>query len=93
MKNTVTFHDFEDAFRRLRPENFSREGLVELWEYLSEVENDIGEEIELDVIAICCDFCEYESREEFEEAYPDAADREEAFVWELPGGGILARNI
>ena len=29
-----------------------------IWEYLEQYENDTGEEIELDVIAICCDFSE-----------------------------------
>lgn len=58
MKQTVHFHTFQQAFEAIRPDNFSYEGLTILFDYLIELENDIGEELELDVIAICCDFSE-----------------------------------
>lgn len=58
MKQTVGFSEFQDAFMRLRPNTFSLEGLGQLWDYLEQYENDCGIEIELDVIAICCDFSE-----------------------------------
>jgi len=55
MKTTVTFSDFRQAFKAIRPDNFSHEGLEQLWEYFESYERDTGEEIELDVIAICCE--------------------------------------
>jgi len=58
MKQTVGFSEFQDSFQRLRPSNFSPEGLGILWDYLEQYEQDCGVEIELDVIAICCDFSE-----------------------------------
>ncbi len=58
MKTTVTLHDFREAFAAIRPDNFSYEGLALLYDFFEELEADTGEEIELDVIAICCDFCE-----------------------------------
>jgi len=58
MKQTVYRSDFENAFKSLRPENFSYEGLGVLFEYLENWEADAGEDLELDVIAICCDFAE-----------------------------------
>lgn len=58
MKQTVDFYDFCRAFEQCRPDNFSREGLISLFEYLEQWEEDCGEELELDVIAICCDFSE-----------------------------------
>jgi len=58
MKQTVDFYDFKRAFEQVRPDNFSREGLSVLWDYLEQYENDCSEELELDVIAICCDFSE-----------------------------------
>lgn len=58
MKTTVNFYTFRDAFKAIRPDNFSREGLSVLWDYLEQYEEDCGEEIELDVIALCCDFNE-----------------------------------
>jgi hypothetical protein len=58
MKQTVNFYDFHDAFKRIRPDNFSYEGLKALFDYLEDYEESCGEEMELDVIAICCDFTE-----------------------------------
>ena len=58
MKQTISFYEFKNAFMSLRPNNFSLEGLGVLWDYLQEYENDCGVEVELDVIAICCDFSE-----------------------------------
>ena len=60
MKTTVYFDDFNLAFQDCRPNNFSYEGLEVLFNYLTELENDTGEDMELDVIALCCDFCEDE---------------------------------
>jgi len=58
MKQTVHFNDFNNAFMETRPDNFSRDGLWALYDYLTELEADTGEELELDVIAICCDYTE-----------------------------------
>jgi hypothetical protein len=68
MKTTISVYDFRDAFQRVRPDNFSYEGLTWLYEYFEEYENSSDEEIELDVIAICCDFTE-STYEEFQEMY------------------------
>jgi len=59
MKTNVSEYDFRRAFESIRPDNFSYQGLGAMFEYLEDLSDDIGEEIELDVIAICCDFCEY----------------------------------
>ena len=59
MKQTINISDFRDAFKRMNRENqFSYEGLGVLFDYLEECEQDCGEEYELDVIALCCDFAE-----------------------------------
>ena len=53
---------FADAFRRMGRENqFSREALEALFNYLEDYEQDTGEDLELDVIGLCCDFTEYEN--------------------------------
>jgi hypothetical protein len=57
MKTTVNFSDFVDAFRRYgRDDAFGYEALSIIFDYLEEYEASTGEEIELDVISICCDF-------------------------------------
>ncbi|MDE1728999.1 MAG: hypothetical protein KGH81_07480, partial [Thaumarchaeota archaeon] len=59
MKTTVTFSDFVDAFRQAgRKGTFSYDGLRTLFDYLEEVEHDIGKEFELDPIALCCEYAE-----------------------------------
>jgi hypothetical protein len=54
----VTETMFKDEFKSIRPDNFTNEGLSALYEWLTEPEEDTGEPMELDVIAICCDFSE-----------------------------------
>jgi hypothetical protein len=62
MKTTVSQCDFHDAFRRCdRLEQFSYHGRNALFEYLEEYEESTGEELELDVISLCCDYSEYSS--------------------------------
>lgn len=58
MKQSVTFYSFHRAFETQRPNNFSYEALGNLFDYFENLESDLGEEIELDVIAICCDYSE-----------------------------------
>ena len=58
MYQNVNFYQFHNAFKQLRPNNFSYEGLQALFEYCEEYESDSGESMELDVIALCCDITE-----------------------------------
>lgn len=59
MKTTVSRYDFERAFVDAgRKDQFSYEGLSVLFDHLEQMESDNGEEIELDVIALCCDYYE-----------------------------------
>jgi len=76
MKKTVNFYEFRNWFKQNRPDNFTYDGLVALWEMLEEYEDSTGEEIEFDPIALCCEYSEYEDMEEFwqdydKEDYPD----------------------
>ena len=57
MKQLVNFIDFVDAFHaHQRYDQFGYEALKVIFDYLEEYEESTGEEIELDVIAICCDY-------------------------------------
>jgi hypothetical protein len=69
MKQTINEYDFRRAFEQLRPDQFSYQGLGALFDYFEELEDGIGEEIELDVIGICCEYTEYEELSEFQEEY------------------------
>ena len=63
MKTTINRDQFVDAFQYLRPDNFSNCGLALLWDYFEQLEEDLGEQIELDVIDICCNFHECSEKE------------------------------
>jgi len=71
----VTQSEFIDTFRQseLRKNNFSYDGLIALFEYLEEYEDSTGEQINFDMIAICCDYSEYRDLEEFINDYQDYA--------------------
>jgi len=58
MKQTINRTDFHNAFKKMRPDNFSYEGLNALFDFLEEYEVDTDKEIEFDVIEICCEFFE-----------------------------------
>jgi hypothetical protein len=69
MKQTVNFYMFERAFSNSQYcNNFTYDGLKALFEYLEECD---GQEIELDVCALCCDFTEYENLKEFQDNYSE----------------------
>jgi hypothetical protein len=70
MKQTVYLNDFIDAFQKIRPDNFSYEGLEILYDYLEEFYSDASTELELDVIALCCNFTE-QTLEDFNRDYAD----------------------
>jgi hypothetical protein len=62
-------YDFERAFKNFERDNFSYDGLKALFEYLEEYEDSTGEEVELDVIALCCEYAEYDSLSEYNDDY------------------------
>jgi hypothetical protein len=59
MIQTVNNSDFHNAFNSMdRGNQFSYEALNLIYEYLEQFEQDTGEPVELDVIAICCEYSE-----------------------------------
>jgi len=57
MKQSINFSQFVDAFRAHdRYDSFGYAGLRVIFDYLEDYEEQCNEEIELDVIAICCDY-------------------------------------
>lgn len=84
----------------MRPDQFSRAALVALFEFLEEIDRESGSEIEVDVIAFCCDWTEYADEQEAAEAYGWEAGqgkpvdflRENTTVVEF-AGGVLVLNF
>lgn len=100
--DTQLFHDLQKMDR----DNFSYEGAKALMEYLEELSEDIGENIEYDPIAFCCDYTEYTLPEEFQTLYDDYGhildnDDKDAILEELSNhttviefnGGIIIQSF
>ena len=72
MYDTVNFNQFNDWFIKDNSNyknNFSYEGRKALFDYLEEIEEDTGEKIEFDPIALCCEYSEYENFKELKDNY------------------------
>ena len=56
---TLNKHSFIDAFMASsRKDQFSYEALEAIFDYLEEYSDSTGEPVELDIIAICCEWVE-----------------------------------
>ena len=60
INNEELYHDL----KAMKRDNFSYEGAKALMEHLEELSDDIGENIEYDPIAFCCDYVEYSDEEQ-----------------------------
>ena len=61
MKTLLNTKDVANALTKDEYANWSQNGALALAEYLDEYEESTGEELELDPVAIRCEFTEYES--------------------------------
>lgn len=68
MYSNVNFSMFCDSFSDTYKNNFSWEGKRALYDYITAIEEDTGEDIELDTVALCCEYSEYDSLEDAQEA-------------------------
>ena len=74
---TLNFSEFCDNWPESQKEQFSYEGKKALFEYIEELEESVGEMIEFDPIALCCEYTEYENLEEVKNSYPDIKTMED----------------
>jgi hypothetical protein len=87
MKQTIRENEFVHAIVGDDYNNMSYEGALALFEYIEEYEDQTGEETELDVVAIRCEWTEYENIEEVSKDYDiDNLDdlRDNTSVIEVP---------
>ncbi len=69
MKTTLTPYQAADILASDENSSFTRAGAFALVEYLEELEESTGEEMEFDHVAIRCDWSEYDSLLAFAEDY------------------------
>ena len=62
MKQRINSFDFVNAFKKsdTYKNSFSNLGLYYLYKHLENYEEETGEELELDIVAIACEYTEYE---------------------------------
>lgn len=73
--NTIySFGQFFDSIPDSRKKNFSYSGWENLYNYLDELSDDTGENVEFDAVAFCCEYTECESIDEFLRDYNHALD-------------------
>ena len=99
MYRTINEYEFRQAFKDMDRDNYSYDGYTALYEFLDEICSSDDKGFELDVIAICGDFTEYENLKEFQSEYYDdvAGDKfetieeieEETIVIKLDNGGFI----
>ena len=78
MKTSINFSQFCDAFRDMdRNENFSYEGKKALFDYLDNYEEETGAEVELDVIAFCCEYSEMSLEDVIQDCRVDVSEAED----------------
>jgi hypothetical protein len=77
MIQTVTFSDFCDSFSDQYKDNFTYEGKRALFDYLEELEEETEKQIELDPIALCCEYTEYEDLKELKKDYSEIETMEQ----------------
>jgi hypothetical protein len=63
MYKTIDVYEFANTFERSDSykNNFTRPALMALYDYLEEYEDSTGERYGFDMVALCCEYSEYES--------------------------------
>jgi hypothetical protein len=93
IKETMALHTFIKRFKEIRPDNFSDEGLVGLFNQFNDLSEETGEDLEFDPIAICVDFIEYDSFKELQEDYDQIESLEDLWkhtnLIQLRNGGLI----
>ena len=73
MIRTITQQNFIDYFNTWHggdyKNKFTYDGKISLFNYLVELEYDMGKQTEFDIVAISCDFSEYENLQAIQKLY------------------------
>ena len=86
----LTEQDFIREFTDIRPGAFSNAGLVALYDFLND-----SDDWELDVIAICCEFTQYDSPKDAGAVYGMEEDelRDNTLVIDCEDGTVIIQDF
>lgn len=102
MYTSVNFSMFLDSFSETYRHNFSYEGKRALFDYLESYEDETGERVELDTVALCCEYSEHDSALEAAQEYTeDITDEKKAReyledhtqVIDVSTGGVIIQDF
>ena len=98
MKTTINFYEFRNWFEENRPNSFSHDGLVALFDYLEQYESDCDTEIEFDPIAFCCEYTEFNNLKDFQADYGEKyesvqAISDETIVIPIASGSFIIQEF
>ena len=65
---------FVEAFRAVRPDDFGRMALVALFHHYNEYSMCVEENVEMDPVAMACEWTEYRGKDETLESLMDETD-------------------
>ena len=98
----VNFTDFCDAFHKMgRADQFSFDGKRAIFDYLESMESE-SEQMELDVIALCCDFTEFDTalQAALDYGFDGESEEKDALEWLNDrttvirfDGGVIIQNF
>jgi len=76
MIREITQWDFVNAFSSSDnyKDSFSYEGLIELFEFFEQLDNDSETPINFDMVEIACTYAEYDNLAEFQDNYTDGKE-------------------
>lgn len=94
----ISLNLFKQEFKTFnREDNFTDAGLEALFNYIEQYEEECGEQIKLDVIALCCDYTEYKNFKEIQKNYDKIKSmedlRDNTQVIECSNGHIIIQNF
>ena len=76
MIQEISKSDFVSEFAKMNRENqFSYNGKCALYDYLIDLEDNTGQKIELDIIALCCEYVEFENLKDYLKDYNTDIDK------------------
>ena len=77
IKQNINFSQFCDSFSEERKNTFTYDGKRALFDYLEQYSEDTGADIELDIIALCCEYSEFEDIADYLASYSTDIDRKD----------------
>ena len=83
MKQTLSTRQAADILSRDNNNSFTYDGAIALVEYLETMESDTNTELELDVVALRCDFSQWDSLQQWAEDYYGTNREGHGWKWHL----------